>query len=250
MSLSAAPLALYVHDICAVAPGLHHLDEWKNWAKHPVIPTEGKLNLACVPAIFKRRASLATKLALETALGITLQQQPEYTIFASQHGEVERLIALLAQIANKETLSPMHFSQAVHNTASGLFSIIKKLDSNISSIAAGEQTFQMAILDALAYLQLNPQKQVLLTMFDEVLPAFYQTYMTYPHACPFALTLLLGKEPSTYAKPIKVQSVAQKTNKQVLPGALSFLAWALGDTTGDCLLLPMNDQSLQLVKID
>ena len=40
----------------------------------------------------------------------------------------------------------------------------------MTSIAAGDNTFLMAMVEAITWMQLNPGKNVLLVMFDEHIP--------------------------------------------------------------------------------
>ena len=224
----------------AVAPTLNTVDEWQKWhACKQDLPNSGDIATTHVPASLKRRSSLGVKQALEVALACLAQSEEnlaiDYTVFASQHGEVNRLQSLLRQIAQKELLSPMDFSQSVHNTASGLLSLSQGIKTNINSIAAGKDTFFMAAIEALTYLQLNPHSQVLLLIYDEPLAACYKSYDCHydqQYACAFVMdnyahttkesfTCRLDLSPSIEGETEK--DIAAQTT--VFPPALVFLAW-------------------------
>lgn len=138
-----------------------------------------------IPMKIRRRLSKASKLALASSLEVNqqLDDQPiDSIIFASQHGELSHTVNILNDLAQENVLSPMEFSQAVHNTASGLFSIIEKINTPATSIACGKDTFLMAMLDAL--IQLNSiQNKILFTIFDEnILPIYQSLAIKYNHA--------------------------------------------------------------------
>lgn len=180
-----------------LAPKLDNPHAWLAWRNQPfALEKQAELSLARVPASLKRRSSTGVKLALETAFEClsrninTASQSIDYTIFASQHGESSKLQALLKQILHKEMLSPVDFSQSVHNTASGLFSLAKSITTNVNSIAAGRDTFLIAFLEALTYLRLHPDSRVVLVSYDECLPVCYETYAVQydqQYACAFSL---------------------------------------------------------------
>ncbi|WP_192483287.1 MULTISPECIES: beta-ketoacyl synthase chain length factor [Cysteiniphilum] len=223
-----------------MAPTLNTVDEWQKWhACKQDLPNSGDIATTHVPASLKRRSSLGVKQALEVALDCFAQSEEnlaiDYTVFASQHGEGSRLQSLLRQIAQKELLSPMDFSQSVHNTASGLLSLSQGIKTNINSIAGGKDTFFMAVIEALTYLQLNPHSQVLLVIYDEPLAESYKSYhcdYDQQYACAFIIdnyvhttkegfTCRLNLSPSTKGETRKDIS----TETAVFPPALVFLAW-------------------------
>ncbi|MFT6834975.1 MAG: hypothetical protein ACJA0H_001009, partial [Francisellaceae bacterium] len=152
------------------------------------------------------------------------------------HGELNRSVRLLQNIAKNEGLSPMNFAQSVHNTASGLFSIIQKLMQNMNAIAAGKDTFCMGMMDALVWLDLNPRDKVLITVYDDYIPEPYLCYTPLNNHC-FALSFVLEKQNDINQNKLKnyiywtIKSQNRNNisseNKQDIPNALMFLSWYL-----------------------
>lgn len=176
----------------ARAPGILTVDEWLGWAAAPTLPTGPEaLKRNFVPPAISRRASRVSQYALESALELIGEDIPNYGVFASRHGEIGHTVELLQSIANNESLSPIAFSQSVHNTAAGLFTIIKKSHMKTTSICAGTYTFDMALLEASTYLKVNPSHKVLLVCFDQSLPDYYQKELT-EHSVDYSVALLLS----------------------------------------------------------
>lgn len=194
-----------------------------------------------IPMKIRRRLSKASKLALSSSLEINqqLDKQPiDSIIFASQHGELSHTVNILNDLAKKNVLSPMEFSQAVHNTASGLFSIIEKINTPATSIACGKDTFLMAMLDALIQLN-NKKNNILFTQFDEnILPIYQSLKIEYNHA--FSLSLSLAKFSSNDKNNHEKQIINLKIideNSQIInkkqtkktPPAIEFYHWLMSE---------------------
>ncbi|MCV5640227.1 beta-ketoacyl synthase chain length factor, partial [Escherichia coli] len=81
--------------------------------------------------------------------------------------------------------------QSVHNTAAGLATIATKQPIPLTSIAAAENTFHSAILEAWLFLSDNPDKKVLLVDFDEPMPDSYLEYENQQYQ-GFGLGLILS----------------------------------------------------------
>lgn len=184
----------------AKAPGLTSTEDWLKWSERPELPvSEAGLPRVHVPAAVNRRTSRLSRYALEVALEIAKSERVDYGIFASRHGEIDNTLSLLESIAKNEVLSPMAFSQSVHNVAAGLFTIIQQSQTKVTSICAGIETFDMALVEAASYLRQHPSHQVLVTNFDQRLPDFYQRDLN-EVSLDFSLALLLSqgeaKQPS------------------------------------------------------
>jgi hypothetical protein len=198
--------------------GLSQPDEWKKWAASGNWPQDGNINVADVPAMMRRRMSPLSKLAVQTAIELLKQHQVDYCVFSSRHGELHRSMALVADIINGEEASPMAFSQSVHNTAAGLATIATKQAIPLSSIAASENTFQSAVLEAWLFLVDNPEKKVLLVDFDEPLPESYSEFehQKYPG---FGVGLVLSNGHDFTLK----NSTESEVQNMLLPQGLFFL---------------------------
>ena len=148
----------------------------KHWRNSGAKGLTGDPDVTAIPAMQRRRMSRLSRMALAAALDANSGDTVDYSIFCSQHGEIVRTSALLLSMTQGIELSPTAFAQSVHNTASGLFTVIAKTNTPSSSIASGANTFAYGWLDAQAYLAENPSHRVLLVDFDEVIPDEYQAY--------------------------------------------------------------------------
>ncbi len=230
-------LKAYVKKSYALAPKLADRQGWQQLftTLSPELEKEGSLVDDHIPKATKRRVTPASKIALQAALDVSAQDDEDinYAVFASRHGEITATVGLLASLAEQDLLSPMRFSQSVHNTASGLFSIIKGAKYNINSIAAGESTFMMAMLEAMNYLKLYPNSKVLVCMFDELLPEYYQAYLSqgdqgYP---AYGVSVLLTNKKDTEGGSLAIYLTLKANEKKTvqsssnLPDALEYYRW-------------------------
>jgi len=181
-----------IKDWLALSPGLSNKEDWQNWLdKSKLWPGEAdQVPADLIPPMMRRRMSHLSKIAVQTALQISQDKPVDYIVFASRHGELTRTVKLLEDIMNGEDASPMAFSQSVHNTAAGLFTIASKRATPVTSLAAVENSLSSALIEAYCYLAENPEHNVLLVDFDEPLPALYQQYETQNYQS-YALALLI-----------------------------------------------------------
>lgn len=171
-----------INEWTALSLGLSSSSEWQEWAetqRWPQAPEPIKFDK--IPAMMRRRMSNLTKLALQSALSLADEKDIDYIIFASRHGELHRTVDLIESIIDGDDASPIAFSQSVHNTAAGLYTIITKQPIPVTSLSAGEHTLHSALIEAACYLSDNPQHQVLLVDFDEPLPEQYQAFENDAH---------------------------------------------------------------------
>ncbi|NVK22253.1 MAG: beta-ketoacyl synthase chain length factor [Kangiellaceae bacterium] len=133
------------------------------------------ISLTQVPAMKRRRMSPLTKMALHTSYqSIEQSKQPAsnpITIFASQHGELERTVKIINTLNASEDISPTDFSLSVHNSALGLYSINSGNTLPATTIAASVDTFGFALLEANNLLHRFPNHNILLTCFDQPPPS-------------------------------------------------------------------------------
>jgi len=195
----------------------HWLDLWRTPGAEPV---NGNPGAEQIPPMQRRRMSRLTKMALTVALDATVDAPVDYSIFCSQHGEIVRTREILASISDGVEISPTAFAQSVHNTSSGLYTIIAKSNHASTSIASGANSFAHAWLEAQAYLAGNPAHRVLLVDFDEVIPEEYRSY-SQQIDCDHALAMLLTAAPDGG---IEMTRSADAVD-QDLPQGPQFLAW-------------------------
>jgi len=176
MSNHSHLLSFNIESWNACALGLTETTQWEAWAKTLDWPSEGKVDASSIPPMMRRRMSIQSKLAVQTALNELNNQDIDYLVFSSRHGELHRTVTIIEDILSGEEASPMAFAQSVHNTAAGLTTIASKKPIPVTSIAAGENTFHSALLDAFIFLHENPKSKVLLIDFDQPLPHIYQEF--------------------------------------------------------------------------
>lgn len=146
-----------------------------------------------IPPLLRRRTSQATQLAFSAAsqacrlAGRSPGELP--AVFASVAGEIQVTDAICTDIAKQDVLiSPAAFHNSVHNTAAGYWSIIHRCTQAATALAAGRETFAMALLEAWSTLE-TQGGELLLVCYDERWPDYLAAPMGAP---PFASALLLG----------------------------------------------------------
>ena len=200
---------------------------WLEYWQSPVAgPAEDNPGAEQVPPMLRRRMSRLAKMALTTALQVCDGEPVDYSIFCSQHGEIVRTREILDSISAGEELSPTAFAQSVHNTSSGLFTIVAAMNAPSMSMASGSNTFAYGWLEAQAYLAGNPKHRVLLVDFDEIIPDEYRQYSDQV-GCDRALALLLRADGEDGIAMTRQVADAE----HMLPQGPQFLAWLQSDAT-------------------
>jgi hypothetical protein len=226
----------------AWSPHYQQAADWKHWHESAIHLKEGQPlspKLSQVPAMQRRRYSSLTKMQLEAAFQCHAPT-PCRTIFASRHGELHRTIGLLDNVVEQESLSPIAFSQSVHNTASGIYSILQGDQSPSTSIAAGEETLVQALIEAYAQLQQDPAP-LMLVFGDEPVPERYLQFID-ESALPISMAFTLKKvHEKTKGALLTITHGDNKTfsplrygallhglaNQQAVSGVLSKYTWTL-----------------------
>lgn len=207
-------------------PGIASATDWQAWAagELPIADAAETPAVDFLPAMQRRRLSRLSRFALAAAHSCA-GEQPLPTVFASRHGEIHRTVGLLKELARHEPLSPMAFSLSVHNTASGLYSIVTGNTAPSTAIAAGADTLPMAIIEAIG--QLQTHERVMLVYAEEPLPEDYRAFAT--HCVPLGLALLLGR-PDTAHPQLHLRANHTATDASAGKGTLPWLHWF---TAGD-----------------
>ncbi|WP_143182067.1 beta-ketoacyl synthase chain length factor [Thalassospira sp. TSL5-1] len=167
------------------------ISRWALWQDHATQPTltthlsGGKaagidnqdLARGIAPA-WRRRLDLFGRASAEV-LGQVLDGFPSddirncRVIFSSRHGNIERTLKLLGQIAREEIPSPADFSMSVHNALVGIASINWGITQSHNAISAGNDSFIAALTEGLTQLADAPQSPVVLVYIDLPLPDVY-----------------------------------------------------------------------------
>lgn len=226
MSNSAMQLSFNLDAWSANSPGLLTVGEWEAWSNSIKWPSDTSINTNAIPAMMRRRMSTVSKLAVQTAIELLSCHKVDYLVFSSRHGELHRSAALIEGILKGEDASPLAFSQSVHNTAAGLATIAKKQAIPLTSIAASDNTFHSALLEACLYLSSYPDTKVLLVDFDEPLPEVYHLYEVQEYRA-YGLGLLLSAGRGFSLNQLEKQSV----ESYKLPQGLQFMRHFLSPRT-------------------
>lgn len=177
----------------AWAPGIETEEAWRSWAvdSAPVCADE-KPKCKQVPPMIRRRLTQWGRMALEvaTACSDSIDQNTP-TIFVSRHGDTRRTASLLESIAQEEMLSPTAFSLSVHNSSSGIFSMVRQVFGPALAVASGKDSLAQAFIEAHGLLS-DGHDRVLLVMVDEPLAEFYLPD-TDEQDMPYAFALVLNK---------------------------------------------------------
>lgn len=142
----------------------------------------------------RRRATLATRLALEAARQATAESgiPPAglLSVFASSDGDMGLIDSLCRAIYEHHAPpSPTVFQNSVHNAVAGYWSIAEGCRQSSTSLAAGDGSFAAGLLET-ATQATCVGTPVLLVAFDLPAPELLHPHRTF--ACPFACALLLA----------------------------------------------------------
>ena len=183
------------------------VEQWAFWSPEAASPSEWREHWSRpvpavatapvpshrIPPMQRRRMSRMSKMAVQVALEASDGIDAQYLVFCSRHGELVRTLRLLSSIASGDILSPTDFSQSVHNTSSGLYSIIERSRVAACSLASGSGSFAYGWLEAECYLAGHRDDRVLLVDCEDVLPEAYQTFVD-AKPCAYTLALVLTTE--------------------------------------------------------
>lgn len=208
----------------AVAPGLRSKQQWNQWASYDSAPVFAKTldKSSLIPMMSERRMSPPSRAAVEAGLTLLEGHQVDAAIFTSQHGELEKTFKILQTLSLEGEVSPTDFSTSVHNTAAGWLTIISNNALPITSLAAGQDSFQQGILEAQAML-LTGMDRVLFIDFDGLIPALYPQQRAGAFY-PYAVALVLAK-----GNTLNCQRQVCSNHHEPLPQSLQFLRhWLRG----------------------
>jgi Beta-ketoacyl synthase, N-terminal domain len=123
--------------------------------------------------MLRRRLGPLAKTLLHVANECAAGLPAVRLVLASQHGELSYTLTMLRSLAAGEPVSPTLFSLSVHNSPTGIFSILRRDRTPSTAIAAGEETLGHALLEA--YCQLDDgEEPVLMVYADAPLPEEYR----------------------------------------------------------------------------
>lgn len=107
---------------CWIAPGYKESCKLTSLTEHADFDP---ITLKQIPPIKRRRLSGLSKLAMHTSLNCIEQAASSpadcLSVFASQHGELNRTVSIVDSMYQEHEVSPKDFSLSVHNASLGLF---------------------------------------------------------------------------------------------------------------------------------
>ncbi len=183
----------------AWAPGLDSTLAWGQWAagKSEML-SDGTPELAFVAPMMRRRLGRTARMMLWVAQQCAGDREGLRTVFASRHGELNRTVPMLRELARNNELSPTDFSLSVHNAAAGVCSIVRRDRSASVSVAAGEESLGYGLLEAALQWRLKAQTPVLVVFANDTVPPEYSAFVS--NQAPHALALLLSAEAKTLVR--------------------------------------------------
>jgi len=204
---------------------------WRSWCEEPVaLGSGGCPEARFLPPLIRRRCSPLARIALTTAFACCDEDElgRVSTVFASRHGNIIESIDLLDRLAERQPLSPTVFSHTVHNAQAALFSLAAHNGHSSSSIAAQADTFGCAWLEALALLEREPERPVLLVMADVPLAPAFAHLVDEPDAS-YGLALRISPPNAGERLSFAIEPAAQPAAPALWPDAVEFLRWLLSD---------------------
>ncbi|WP_163834977.1 beta-ketoacyl synthase chain length factor [Spartinivicinus ruber] len=230
VSIIMQQLTFSIENWSAWAPGLSNQAAWQQWAEGATeIPvTENQPDLAWLPARQRRRLSLQAKMALAVAHECLEKTEVSSvrTVFASRHGEAQRMQHMLQQLAVNEPLSPTEFGLSVHNSTAGWYGVLFNDNAATTALAAGKDTFPCSLIEAVSQLSTPGVNRVLLVFTHMPLPDFYQAFQD-ESSSYFSLGLILSQQAG---RPVQLSyQKAGSQQKQLISPALAFIRLLLSE---------------------
>jgi hypothetical protein len=215
----------------AWAPGLEDAAAWRGWAKSPVpLEREGVPDARFLPAMLRRRCTPLTRIMLRAAYDVCPEplRAEVRTVFASRHGSINESIELIECVARGLPLSPAKFSHTVHNAQAALFSIATGNRRASSSLAAQQDSFGHGWLEALAHLQREPGRPVLLAIGDVPLAPTFAPLVKEP-VCSYAAAWLLAAGAEGEPVSFELGGTPAARSELAWPDAAEWIRWWLSE---------------------
>lgn len=155
----------------AWAPGIETPSDWEQWARgeRSFGPLDAKPDVAFVKPMARRRLSRLSRMSLEVAESCKIDETAPYYVFCSRFGEYTRTLEALTGLVRGDPISPTVFSQSVHNTSAGHYTINNKDQAPTTTVAAAEATLEAGFLEGWTALESGKASRVLVVYHDEPL---------------------------------------------------------------------------------
>ncbi len=185
----------------------------------------------------RRRANTLGRMALQVAYWAQADAAPDLStvpvVLASRYGDLERSLALLADVAAQEPMSPTGFGLSVHNAMGAMYSIARGDRANYIAVAAGADSAAVGVVEAVGLLA-DGAPEVLLLCYDSPLPDAYSVFQDEPaatYAWAWRLTRPVANRPR-FSLSCTVGGLVPSVSPQNLPYGLDVLRFALSQDSG------------------
>jgi|SRR5207253_1187482 len=212
----------------AWAPGLESVGDWRSWSRQPVVrdSSDAAPDVSFLPAMQRRRLSRLARMAFSVGWPLAEGREQLPLVFISRHGEAQRTLDILIDLATDQPLSPTQFSLSVHNAVIGLWSIMRGETSEMTALTATGDGLEHGMLEAAALLN-EGAPAVLLVITEEQPPEAYATWID-DVPFPYAVGLLLTPGNDWQ---LSLTSATGKSTKADWPHALNLLRILLSEQT-------------------
>lgn len=218
----------------AYAPGLPSPAHWQAWAGAPWLPAgDDAPALAQMPALARRRLTALGRTALQAAYWCRQAPTGMPVVFASRYGDADRSLALLADLARGEPLSPTAFGLSVHNAIGAQHSIARGDRADHVAVAAGAASAGAAMVEAAALLA-DGADEVMVVCYDAPLPGAYAVFDDEP-ACRYAWAWRVTRPAATSWVEVTLDMAEEADDARedappaALPWGLDLLRFALSE---------------------
>ena len=182
--------------VCGIGLWTPGYDRPWAWCQQKVDPTVEKPEAAFLEGPLRRRATPLTRMAVDVLHQAVIHADRDLasiqTVWATAHGEHTPAIKLLEMMHRGEgKLSPTHFHNSVHNTASGYASIAWGNVAPSTTLTGGSELVASALLEAWCLLE-SSGRDVALVLADEPLQPPFERADAHT---PLAIALLLSQQP-------------------------------------------------------
>lgn len=218
-------MRLAVDGIGVVAPGLA---DWPGTAAvlrgeaRYLLAEVGRLSPQMLPANERRRATPATRLALEAARqavagsGVDARDLP--SVFASADGDMSLVDAMCRWIcAETPAISPTVFHNSVQNAVAGYWSIATGSMRASTSVACWDGTVAAGLLEVGTQLAADGGRS-LLVAYDVPAPPPLDTHRHFP--APFASALSVSYPGAGGTGALLTLAISARESEDALPSAL------------------------------
>jgi hypothetical protein len=164
----------YVRGLGLWTPGYADPAAWRCGNPDPTVEAP---EAALLSGSLRRRSSSLTRMAIEAlqqaTTGASFDPANTPSIWATAHGEHAIALAMFEMMRSGEgKLSPTHFHNSVHNTASGYASIATRNCSPSTTLTGGDELVAAAFLEAFCCLDVADGDVVLVLADESLRPPF------------------------------------------------------------------------------